>query len=183
MILLLSIVAGVLAGLLTGGSFQWVKQHSLRGLALPIAAFLIKTLAAAFLPPQRGAIPVCIAQYALLLAFFLLNDKQFLWPILGFLGSLGNFLVILLNGGCMPVSAGLLGAMPDRLLLLEENGIYAYCRMDANTRLKFLGDILRLGPSGFPLGFASIGDIVLSAGVAVLCFLLVKPPRTSRQKA
>lgn len=182
MILLLSIVAGLLAGLLTGGSFKWVKQHSLRGLALPIAAFLIKTLAATFFPPQRGAIPVCITQYALLFTFFLLNYKQFLWSVLGFLGSLGNFLVIVLNGGCMPVSAELFGAMPDRLLLLEKNGIYAYCRIDANTRLKFLGDILRIGPSGLPLGFASIGDVVLSVGVAVLCFLLVKQPHTPRSR-
>jgi len=49
--------------------------------------------------------------------------------------------------------------------------------MGENTRLSILGDILRVGPSGLPFGFASIGDVILCAGIAVLCFRLVKQPR------
>lgn len=178
MILLLSAVAGLLAGLLTGGSFKWMKLYPLRGLALPIAAFLVKTAAAYFLPPQRGAVLVCILQYALLFAFVLLNIRRAIWPALVFLGSLGNFLVILLNGGCMPVSAELLGSHTDRFSQLGQGGIYAYCLMNESTKLSFLGDILRVGPSGLPFGFASVGDVVLCAGVALLCYRLVRRPRT-----
>jgi hypothetical protein len=44
-----------------------------------------------------------------------------------FLGSLGNFLVILFNAECMPVSAELHGSHTDRLSQLVQGGIYAYC--------------------------------------------------------
>lgn len=174
MILLISAVLGLMVGLITGGSLRRARLYPLKGLALPIVAFLIKAGAAYFLPPQTGAILVCVLQYALIFAFLLLNFKRPVWPVFALLGSLCNFFVILLNGGCMPVSALLVGAQMERLEQLEQNGIYAYCLANEHTKLEFLGDILRIGPAGMPFGFASVGDVTLCIGIAILFYQLVK---------
>lgn len=168
MILLVSAALGLAIGLLTGGSLARMRQYPLRGLLLPILALLLKTGASFLFQPQEGARIVCIAQYALIFLFLALNIRRPVWPAFVFLGSLGNFLVILLNGGCMPVSAEQFGAQAERLEQLAQNRIYAYCLANEQTKLPYLGDILRLGPAGVPFGFASVGDLVLCAGVLVL---------------
>lgn len=174
MILLISAVLGLAAGLVAGGSFKRAKHYELRGLALPVAALLIKAGAAYLLPPQKGAVIVCLIQYLLIFLFLFLNIKRPIWPAAALLGTAGNFLVILLNGGCMPVSASLVRDSAQRLEQLANGEIYAYCLMDADTKLSFLGDVLRLGPAGAPLGFASAGDLALCAGVAILCFQMMR---------
>lgn len=173
MILLLSAVLGLAIGLLTGGSLARLRHSTLRGLLLPILALAMKTGASYLFEPQRGALVVCVLQYALIFLFVLLNIRRPAWPAFVFLGSLGNFLVILLNGGCMPVSAELVGAQAERLERLLENRIYAYCLANEQTRLPFLGDILRIGPAGMPFGFASAGDLVLCVGVLLLMIQLL----------
>jgi len=174
MILLLSAIAGIVLGLLFGGRLKNCAAYPLRGIWLPIAAFCVKTAAAWLLKPQTGAVAVCIIQYALVFAFIALNMIRGWWPALVFAGSLSNFLVILLNGGCMPVSASLLGTNTERTELLLDGRIYAYCAAGPDTALPFLGDVLRIGPAGAPAGFASIGDIVLCCGVALLCFQMTR---------
>ena len=168
MILLISAALGLAIGLLTGGSLARMRQYPLRGLLLPILALLLKTGASLLFQPQQGASIVCIAQYALIFLFLAFNIRRPVWPAFVFFGSLGNFLVILLNGGCMPVSAELIGAQAERLEQLAQNRIYAYCLANEQTRLPYLGDILRLGPVGMPFGFASVGDLVLCVGVLIL---------------
>ena len=173
MILLISAALGLAIGLLTGGSLARMRQYPLRGLLLPILALLLKTGASLLFQPQQGASIVCIAQYALIFLFLAFNIRRPVWPAFVFFGSLGNFLVILLNGGCMPVSAELIGAQAERLEQLAQNRIYAYCLANEQTRLPYLGDILRLGPVGMPFGFASVGDLVLCVGVLILMIQMV----------
>ena len=180
MILLLSAVVGLAIGLLSGGSLANVRQYPLKGLLFPILALLLKAGAAYVFKPQQAAVLVCVLQYGLLFAFVLINIRRPLWPIFVLLGTLSNFLVILLNGGQMPVLAALAGQLPQRLEALAKNQIYAYGLANEQTKLPFLGDILRLGPAGTPFGFASIGDLILCAGVLTLCIqLLHAPPKSS----
>jgi len=174
MILLLSAVAGIILGLLFGGRLKNGASYPLKGIWLPIAAFCVKTAAAWLLKPQTGAVAVCLVQYTLVFVFIALNMARGWWPALAFAGSFFNFLVILLNGGCMPVSAALLGTDTARAELLLDGRIYAYCASNPDTALPFLGDVLRVGPAGMPAGFASIGDIVLCCGVALLCFQMMR---------
>ena len=178
MILLFSAALGLIFGLLFGGSLKRMRWYTLRGLVLPVLAYIIKAGASLLLSPQTGAVIVCAIQYALLFAFLALNWNRPIWPIFVFLGSLGNFLVILVNGGCMPVSAALLDVSSERLHQLAQNRIYAYTLVTDQTRLPLLGDILRLGPAGTPLGFASVGDLVLCVGIAILFFQLVRAKQT-----
>lgn len=175
MILLLAAVLGLAIGLLSGGSLKNIRPYPLKGLLLPILALLLKAGAAYLLIPQQGAVLVCLVQYGLLFAFLALNIRRPVWPIFVLLGTLSNFFVILLNGGRMPVSASLIGQLPQRLEQLQMNRIYAYTLTDGQTILPFLGDILRIGPEGTPLGFASIGDLLLCAGIGILCIQLTRP--------
>ncbi len=173
MILLLSAVLGLAIGLLSGGSLTSMRQYPLKGLLLPIIALVLKAGAAYVLKPQQAAVLVCLLQYGLLFSFVALNIRRPLWSIFVFIGTFCNFLVILLNGGRMPVSAALIGQLPQRLEALAQNRIYAYTLLNEQTVLPFLGDVIRIGPAGTPFGFASAGDFVLCVGVLILCIQLV----------
>lgn len=164
---------GVVIGLICGGSIRGIGSYALRGALLPVAAYLIKALAARLLVPQTGAVVVCLLQYSLILLFILYNRRRPVWPLFTFAGTLMNFLVIVLNGGCMPVAKTLLDS-GERLTQLAQGRIYAYCLMDEGTRLPWLGDIIRLGTRSNTLGFASIGDIVLCVGVGILFYQMTR---------
>ncbi|MEN6418079.1 MAG: DUF5317 family protein [Clostridiaceae bacterium] len=184
MILLVAAALGIALGLASGGSFRSCAKYPLYGAMLPILALLLKAGASFLLEPQKLAETICILQYALVISFLLLNAKHGLWPLLAFLGAFSNFVVILLNGGCMPVAASLMGADASRIALLHAGKIYAYTAISEKTLLPFLGDVLRFGPAGLPFGFASAGDIVLCAGVALLCFQMTRkfaPAKTQSQ--
>lgn len=174
MILLACVALGLAAGLVTGGSLRGMAAYPLRGLALPVLAYLIKAGAAWLLRPQVGAVPVCCAQYGLLTLFLLLNARAFLWPAVTSVGVLANFVVIVLNGGCMPVAIRLLEGGSARAQALLAGRVYAYAAADAYTALPFLGDVIAFGARGRPIGFASAGDLILCAGVGALCFLLTR---------
>ena len=174
MILLVAAALGIALGLASGGSFRSCAKYPLYGAMLPILALLLKAGASFLLEPQKLAETICILQYALVFSFLLLNAKHGLWPLLAFLGAFSNFVVILLNGGCMPVAASLMGTDAARIALLHAGKIYAYSAITERTVLPFLGDVLLLGPAGMPFGFASVGDIVLCAGVALLCFQMTR---------
>ncbi|MEA4914921.1 MAG: DUF5317 domain-containing protein [Christensenella sp.] len=174
MILLGFAAIGFIIGLLSGGSPRGVFRYTLKGIWLPIAAYALKAGAALLLTPQTGAVWVALIQYGLLFLFLFANRRRPVWPLFAFAGTLCNFLVIVFNGGCMPVSASLLSAAGERLTQLTEGHIYAYRLMDAATRLPFLGDIIRFGFANRPLGFASVGDLVLGIGVALLCWQMTR---------
>ena len=174
MILLISALLGLILGLLAGGSLKAIAHYPLKGALLPVAAYLLKIGAGKLLQPQTGALAVCLLQYALVFTFLLIHHERSIWPLVVFLGSLLNLAVIAANNGCMPVSAALFGNSADRLSQLAGNQIYAYCLADESTRLRFLGDVIRIGPAGVPIGFASIGDCILCLGVLILVFSMTR---------
>ena len=92
-----------------------------------------------------------------------------------------NFAVIALNGGAIPVSAHVLEpAAGIRLAAhLAPGEIFASAPVTVRPRLVFLGDVLALEPFGRLLGFASIGDLVLGVGAAMLCFTMLRPAKHS----
>ena len=172
---------GCIVGLLSGGSPRGILRYTLKGVWLPIAAYALKAGAALLLVPQMGTVWVALLQYGLLFLFLFANRRRPLWPLFAFAGTLFNFLVIVFNGGCMPVSASLLSMSGERLTQLSEGRIYAYRLMDAATRLPLLGDIIRFGSADRPLGFASIGDLLLGLGVAILCWQMMKTAQDSKK--
>ena len=176
MILLVCAFLGTFLGLIFGGSLRGIGQYALRGIWLPIAAFVLKAGAAAWLAPQSGAMIVCLVQYILLFVFLLLNYRRPVWPLFAFTGTRVNFLVIACNCGCMPVAPSLLTGAGERVTQLANGQIYAYCVATEATHLPYLADIIRIGSATNPLGYASIGDIVLSVGVGILCWQMTQQP-------
>ena len=55
MMLLLFAALGIVAGLICGGSLRGFGRYTLSGVLLPVAAYLLKALAAMLLVPQTGA--------------------------------------------------------------------------------------------------------------------------------
>ena len=92
---LLLVLAGLAAGLCRGGSLRRAAAFPLRGLWLPLAAYLLKALGGAIgVPP----LPLCLAQYGLLLLFCWFNRRQPRWcaPF-----ALGTALMLRRPGACL----------------------------------------------------------------------------------
>ena len=97
------------------------------------------------------------------------------YALLAGLGSLCNFLVIAVNDFRMPVSQSVLQHLsPQRLQQLQSGAIPLYAAADEQTRLLFLGDIIPVPVLG---GFASIGDLLLTAGLFFCLMAIMSPDR------
>ena len=176
MVLLAFILCGLAAGLACGGSLRAMAQHNIALLWLPVAAYLCKAAG-----PYAARLFPAFASYALLFIFVAANLRRGVWSFVFGAGAGMNFAVIALNGGAMPVSAHVLeSAAGTRLAAQLASGeIFAYAPVTDSTRLVFLGDVLALEPFGRLLGFASIGDLVLGVGAAMLCFTMLRPAKHS----
>lgn len=93
-----------------------------------------------------------------------------------FAGVLLNFIVMLANGGRMPVSLEAAQAVLDPIyidMLMSGDAVTKHFLMDESTRLSFLGDIIPLGPP-YPRSQAiSIGDVVINVGVFLFILQLL----------
>ncbi len=87
--------------------------------------------------------------------------------ILVFLGTLLNYIVIISNGGQMPVSGEVLSllGMEENLTMLKKQAIITHTLITENTRLVLLGDIIpAFKHYPFPK-ILSIGDIFIYLGI------------------
>jgi hypothetical protein len=139
-----------------------------RRLYLPILAFATKFIFAMGHFPEELIFPLV---YGLLFWFIISNiKKNGVWPYLVGLGTLSNFIVIALNGFKMPVWPSFLGAA-GRLKVLEgisHGDYFGYILVGPDTKVPFLADVIGISYFDKLLGFASIGDILLIIGVAVI---------------
>ncbi len=177
---LVLLVAGVVTGLVRGGSLDAITGVRFRlpwlvfvGLGLQVGAEIV----AAHIPSlHRGAIGplILVVSYAFVAAFVALN-LRFPGTILIGLGLLLNLGVILANGA-MPVSLWALKVAGSHRAPSLQNAVKHQAE-GPGTRLGFLGDIIPV-PA---LGIVSVGDVVLSAGVFLLVnYLVVPEPRSGR---
>jgi len=175
MILLLAVFIGFLVGL---GRSYWYKQSyvapPLRARWLALVAFLPQLLIA-YLPSTHQLFSDGFASASLLVSLALfsvfawLNRNLSGMPIL-IVGLLLNFLVIVANGGWMPIS-------PQTANLLAGKDISQFINLGGrfgekdillpmqNIRFEFLADRFLL-PAWLPYKAAfSLGDILISVGV------------------
>ena len=179
MILALAVVLGLIASLIRhrGRTANQIASIHLRSawLALVALALQIPLLRAPMGPAEQVRLHqvLFLLSQLLLLAFVWRNRRLAGIQIVG-LGVICNLLVILVNGGFMPISPDTLvrinpGSTPDQwpagyhygqskdIIVLHEN-----------TRLWALSDTLVLPPPfPWPTAF-SLGDLLIAAGIVVL---------------
>lgn len=191
--MLIAVASGLITGALRARLNQRTYQPvAIRYVGLVFAAYLPQFFAF-YLPatrrifPDAWVPPILVGSQILLLLFAWINRKLPGFSLLG-LGLLANFLVIVLNGGMMPL-------MPENAsklipqgsqVELEIGGRVGYGKdvllEKENTRLWFLGDVFTLPEwMNYPLAF-SIGDILISMG-AFWLFWQLGGPQKSYQEA
>jgi hypothetical protein len=165
-----AIFLGIAGGLATGGSLQGVKQiQRLRWTWVVLVALVVRL--ATVLTPLRsveGVQYVYAAVFLILVVWIVLNVSNLggLWIIA--VGAALNLLVILANGGRMPVATSVAMVRPD---------VAVYTAMTSSTNLNLLGDWISLpviSPGSFLWGAYSPGDLVLAAGILVTAFMLTR---------
>ena len=171
--LILAVLCAICVGYLAGGRLSRFEGAGLAWLGLPVAALLLQEL---LLPRLTGLHFLLVPlSYALLFLFLWRNRHLVKTALLCGLGWGCNALVICANGFRMPVAAGAAAHLsPEGLARLTAGEIPMYALAGGDTRLLFLGDVLYC-PLPLLSGFASVGDLLLAAGL-FFCLLRVMDP-------
>lgn len=157
------VVIGILIALIMGGKFKYLLTINIRYSWLILFSFVIQ-YSTMFLFPKY-LLPAIVISNIGLLSFCFLNSNQ-----IGFkyvtTGILLNVLVMLANGGRMPVNpvaAKVLSPEDYPALMAGEYG--KHLPVSSETHLNFLGDIFFLTyPYPRPI-IISLGDIVITIGM------------------
>ena len=188
MILLVAVALSVIVGLLRGGRLSRLTNVSLRyGWAALVA--LVVQVVIVYLPLLRSErlwglrAFLLLGSYVLLATVVVVNRRLPGLPLVGF-GLALNLLVMLANGGYMPVTLeALQQAGLAHLAQGNSDGARVLAAKDillsrGNTRLWVLSDIFALPP---PVGAViSIGDAFLASGAFVFFQRTMQPrPRES----
>ncbi|MFQ5921836.1 MAG: DUF5317 domain-containing protein [Anaerolineales bacterium] len=177
--LLLSVIAiSVLIGLATGGRIQSLARFRLRHAWIPVGLFVLQKVIVEL--PIVNATTASLLAPALLaasygaLVLFLLVNLSVPGIKLILIGSVLNLTVMLANGGYMPVTREGLERTghADRIVVRDEQALVKGSKSivlePEGTRLHMLSDIFRVPePYPFATNF-SLGDVVISAGVAMM---------------
>ena len=176
--LILAVLCAIGVGFLAGGRLCRFEGAGLAWLGLPVAALLLQEL---LLPRLTGLHFLLVPlSYALLFLFLWRNRHLVKTALLCGLGWGCNALVICANGFRMPVSAGAAAHLsPQGLAALTAGEIPMYALAGPETRLLFLGDVLYC-PLPLLGGFASVGDLLLAAGLFFCLLRVMVPTRLPR---
>jgi hypothetical protein len=174
MFLIVAVFIGVILGYVCGGRIAHLSSLHLRWWGLIVPALAIQLAIFPLIGPRPlfpyATTPLHLLSYALILAFLAINYRAF--PLLAIgIGAALNLLVVTVNGGYMPSSAGALARAGDQeaVALLLEKRIYGnVILMSESTRLNALGDLFSL-PRWFPHATAfSVGDFIIALGLVWL---------------
>lgn len=178
MLLLIPLMAALVIALARGGSVRNLAALPLRGGWLIMASFAIQFLF--YASPLRHAAVVArwnsaiyLTAITLALAGALCNWRLSAAVRLATLGVILNTAVIVANGGHMPVNAATMRAVRGTVEVrqITDRRLYGNTRpaTSASHLLLFSDVIPVLLPGGFGNVY-SVGDLLLSAGVATLVY-------------
>ena len=161
MLFLFAIFLGIVAGLLTGGKLGNLGRIRFRWPWLVVLAVLVR--GAVLLTPLNrfeGAQYVYVLSLAAIGAWTAVHWRRLPGVWIVTVGSALNLLVIVANGGRMPVAPELAGSA-----LLDRGAIGQYTLMGPDTHLNWLGDWVALRP--LPEAY-SPGDLLIAIGIALV---------------
>jgi hypothetical protein len=183
LLLVLAAVIGTLGGLWHGGALRHFARLPFRWPGLFLGGLVLRAVAFSPLVPHSGvAIGLYLAALACLVGGMAAN-RRIVGMELVLAGLVLNALVILANGGAMPVSADALRLVGryDFALQLGAVGPIGHAQLATpDTRLRFLADIIPLSPVPFFQTVASVGDLLIAAGVLVIFYFGTLRPLPAR---
>ncbi len=168
-------VTSLAVGKVRGGKIKNIEQIELKAWYLFILGFILEFASVYFSSRNVPYVSELINEYFIfihaasyiLISIALILNFNFKSMILIFIGTIMNFIVIIVNGGKMPVSAeGLKAAgLHEYLKMLIDGKVITHTIIDKTTKLPILGDIITI-PNPYPLPkLLSIGDIFLAIGI------------------
>ena len=165
------IIISILIGLFRKGTLSNLTQISLKRIELLILACLIQG-GLIFFGSRKVQFILDYSSYALIFSYVVLliavwyNEKLKGMKIIA-LGIAFNFMVIVANGGRMPILLGSLykAGLNDIALILKEGSHVTHTLISEKTLFRFLADVIPL-PSPFPdPSVISFGDFLMFCGV------------------
>ncbi len=170
----------IAVALVRGGSLRNFATLELRWLPLVLSGFGLQLLIfTPFRDPPLipfATAPLYLLSMTLLVVWIALN-RQLPGALLIAAGVLLNTTAIAANGGYMPVSpvaaqyAGRLEGYASEGLPVDNNSLAA-----ENVHLWILTDIFPV-PAGIPFANVfSLGDVLLTLGIAILCYQTIRGP-------
>lgn len=165
------IIISIIIGLLRNGKLSSLSQISLKRIELIVLAFLIQA-GLIFLGSRKIGFVLNYSSYALAFSYVVLliavwyNGKLKGMKIIA-LGIAFNFMVIMANGGRMPILLGSLykAGLNDIALILKESSHVTNTLITEKTLFKFLADVIPLPPPFPDPSVVSVGDFLLFYGV------------------
>ncbi|MFT9487902.1 MAG: DUF5317 domain-containing protein [Tepidibacillus sp.] len=161
-----SLIIGVLIAKLRGGRVLNFLDLDIHSPWLIILALFIQ-LPIMFLYPKFLFVAMIVSYILLLL--FLYQNKNLHGSKWVFMGIILNMVVMLANGGRMPVDMRAAQELiPEHIPSLLAGTYGKHIAMTINTSFRFLGDIFYVpAPYPHPVVF-SIGDVLISIGLFIL---------------
>lgn len=181
MLLVYFIVAAIPIGYLLGGRLSNYLIRPLRWILLPCLAFLVEAsfgfVAARIDGPASRWLGYAVCVEYLLLAAFIWRNRQRRGVKLMGLATACNFLVIAANGFRMPVSPLIYNYPKYESLIarIQSGALPEYVLVGWDGPLWFLGDTIPLFG-----GLASVGDLLMGAGLVILIVHLMKARREAQ---
>ena len=166
----LAIAFGVALGLAGGGNLSNLARLKFRWPLLLVGAVALRYVVI-FSPLSRvdGAQYVYAASLTVIVLWTIWHLRLLPGVWLVTLGAALNLIVVVANGGRMPVDATL-AARQLGGILAERGHIGQYAVMGPDTHLGFLGDWVSLGP--LPEAY-SPGDVLIAMGIALVILISI----------
>jgi len=184
-VILEAALLGGLTGWLMGGGLRWARRRRVRALPLVYCALAVEGLVGfgwpfALFPGASARTPLLVSaailKYGIMAAFFALNLKRPGMPFM-LAGNLANALVVLANGGRMPIGPWISvfsGFGEEARSRIEASPDYFLA--EGNAHLLFLGDVLPF--RGLFRTMISPGDILVAAGLFLFVVAWLRRPDT-----
>ncbi len=182
------IIISIIIGLLRKGNLSSLSQISLKRIELIVFACLIQG-GLIFLGSKKIKFILDYSSYMIIFSYIVLllavwyNKKLKGMKIIA-LGIIFNFIVIVANGGHMPVLLSSLykAGLNDFALALKEGSYVTHTLITEKTLFRFLADVIPLPPPFLDPSVVSAGDFLMFYGVFSLIQNAMLKKQNSEEK-
>ena len=171
MLYIYTIIISILIGLLRKGKLSNLTQISFKRIELLILACLIQGVLV-FFGTRKVKFILDYSSYAMIFSYIVLimavwYNKKLKGIKIITLGIIFNFVVIIANGGHMPVLLSSLyrAGLNDFALILKEGSYVTHTLITEKTLCAFLADVFPLPPPFPDPSVVSVGDFLMFFGV------------------